>query len=358
MLRQGRDNLALTIMVPYDCDNNCKFCISKKLYAEHKPNKEKVLQSTKAFFKSEYKDMIKDVVLTGGEPMQDIETLVEIIKLIPKDKKVFINTTLIQKNFDKFVELVNTNSKIKGINVSRHCIDYSHDCLIMQNIVADEEFKKFYKPVRINCVIGENTLNIEKIVSRWTELKHHDLEVSFRADFTKMVPSQLHNPYNKVPVYLATKGYRFVRHTFCDVCDTVAFVSPNGFPVRYHRGLKTTSKTYTDAIEVNDFIISQEGNLYYDWNFSTETLVELPIETTKVQHEYNRYGSPKYGYYRYSCGGGCGGPTRHFVPSCGGPYWDPSPYISSCGGSSGFSSCGGPYRETSYNCGGSYGGYC
>ena len=30
----GRTNLACTIFVPYDCDNNCPFCTSKWMYRE------------------------------------------------------------------------------------------------------------------------------------------------------------------------------------------------------------------------------------------------------------------------------------------------------------------------------------
>ena len=30
----GRNNLACTIFVPYDCDNNCPFCTSKWMYRE------------------------------------------------------------------------------------------------------------------------------------------------------------------------------------------------------------------------------------------------------------------------------------------------------------------------------------
>ena len=32
----GRDNLALTVFVPWDCGNNCFFCTSKQKYAAYK----------------------------------------------------------------------------------------------------------------------------------------------------------------------------------------------------------------------------------------------------------------------------------------------------------------------------------
>ena len=34
----GRRNLALTVMVPFDCPNNCPFCESKKEYATNRPS--------------------------------------------------------------------------------------------------------------------------------------------------------------------------------------------------------------------------------------------------------------------------------------------------------------------------------
>lgn len=36
--RCGRSNLALTVFVPYDCKNSCRFCTTKKSYEEKPAN--------------------------------------------------------------------------------------------------------------------------------------------------------------------------------------------------------------------------------------------------------------------------------------------------------------------------------
>ena len=109
----GRKNLSLTVMVPFDCPNNCPFCESKKAYAENRPNLHAVLNAMELFFKKNNTLDVPEVVITGGEPMADIRALYAIINTIPKGKDIYINTTLIKRNFEAFVDLVNSHPKSK-----------------------------------------------------------------------------------------------------------------------------------------------------------------------------------------------------------------------------------------------------
>lgn len=324
MITSGRDNLALTIMVPYDCKNNCKFCTSKKLYAERKPRVEAVLASTDEFFRqSPLSSMVKEVVITGGEPMSDIYTLDKILKLIPSGRKVFINTTFIKKNLSEFVFFVNTNPKIAGVNISRHTDSYANDCKIMSNIAEDSEILKFKKPVRINCVIGNKSDIIDRVVARWSSYKLPFLEVSFRANYNEVTEDSLHDPYASVPMYLATSGWKYITHTQCNVCDTILFENEDHFVIRYHRGVASTLiKGKKDNYEVNDIIISHDGRLYLDWELTEANLADTVIKKVKT-------GS-------YLANSDWGLPNGTLVNHCG----SPRATYSSCGRSS-YTSCGG-----------------
>ena len=81
----GRTNLALTVFVPYDCQNNCNFCTSKESYKTDKPSVENVKFQLNRFFE-DFNYPIKDVVFTGGEPMSNITVLKDLVKIVPFSK--------------------------------------------------------------------------------------------------------------------------------------------------------------------------------------------------------------------------------------------------------------------------------
>ena len=133
----GRNNLSATIYTPVDCNNNCKFCTSKNEYKNI--NKEKVMEQLKFISSSQ----IQEIVITGGEVMNDVDTLRDMVNIV-SNKTVYINTTYINNNLYKFVELVNSKDNIKGINISRHSTSYDEDCKLLHNI-AQDEFIRFIK---------------------------------------------------------------------------------------------------------------------------------------------------------------------------------------------------------------------
>ena len=71
----------VTVFVPYDCQNNCPFCINKKEYADCSGfSLEKILASIQVM------DGITprcDFVFTGGEPLADLNALQQMLDAIP-----------------------------------------------------------------------------------------------------------------------------------------------------------------------------------------------------------------------------------------------------------------------------------
>lgn len=298
----GRDNFALTVMVPYDCGNNCSFCTAKDIY--HDIDKDLNTRINDVKFQMErtlheFSYPIKDVVFTGGEPTADLDVLRELIDLVPADKNVYINTTLPANEFDEFHDLVNDEPKIKGINVSRHTPSIEEDRKFYDfgqsdwksddEIVGDEALKLIKKPVRINVVVMRETEDvIEGIVNRWEPMwtEYGNVNVCFRANFAlssweqrRIQKENLHNPYTPFLKALSNK-YRFAGHTQCNVCDTTRFLSPKGMIVSYHRGLEESSVLSPDGskLEINDLVIFPDGRIGYDWKgISLKTMHECEI---------------------------------------------------------------------------------
>ena len=341
----GRDNLALTIMVPFDCPNNCPFCESKKEYSTHRPSLDNVINSIKKFFRDNNTLKVLEVVITGGEPMANILALRKIINVIPSDKDIYINTTCVRHNFDEFVALVNSDPQIKGVNVSRHSTTYEEDCKTLHGIVPDEWLSKFEKSVRINCVIKDRKHSFFRgVISRW---ERKGVELSFREDFNTMTAEELHNPYSHSLPYVATVK-EYLGHTQCKVCDTTTFRSVRGMVIRYHKGIKNTLVYLgNDKWEINDIVIRQDGEVFADWDFSNKTLLPTMLlhDDTKEIMQRSKERMIETASTPYTtCGGsygGCGGGVK-YTPrfSCGGIACENgNPYPYSCGGYTG-GSCG------------------
>lgn len=337
----GRANLALTIMVPFDCPNNCPFCESKKEYAKNRPSLDSVINAIKRFFRDNNTLDIPEVVITGGEPMANILALRKIINVIPSDKDIYINTTLVNHNFKEFVALVNSDPQIKGINVSRHATTYADDCRMLHGIVPDSAMAEIKKSVRINCVVKERRHSFFRaVIARW---EGTNVELSFREDFNAMTAEELHNPYSHSLPYVATLP-EYIGHTQCKVCDTTTFRSIRGLIVRYHKGVKNTLVPLgNDKYEINDIIIRQDGEVFCDWDFTNKTLLPTCLlrDSTKEIMQRSRQRMVEIASTPYTtCGGGSvGGCGGHYVDlysnGCGGAYSSFRGY--SCGGGS---SCG------------------
>lgn len=105
---KGRSNLSCTIFVPWDCKNRCKFCTSKGMYSERDKDMEAILAQIEKVNKN---PLITEFVLTGGEPLSDLEKLKILIDKM--EKTVYINTTFpVMDNREEVIEFINGNEKI------------------------------------------------------------------------------------------------------------------------------------------------------------------------------------------------------------------------------------------------------
>ena len=271
----GRSDFSVTVYVPWNCTNNCKFCSSKKDYEDKKSNFAKLKESLQLIRDS----ILPIVVFTGGEPSADVDKLRELLSIVD-NKIVYINTSLPKKNCESFIELVNTTDCVKSISISRHKHTYEEDLTILSNIAEDEMITKITKPVRINVVAqDDNTFSmesVEKYVERWSriaELKGgtNSLILNLRANYCTQDKHHLHEMTdNKVINDLASKYY-YRSHTFCNVCDTCVFEKLDDNRKReliilYHRGVMNTAVKFANVVEVNDLIIFQNGDICYDWD--------------------------------------------------------------------------------------------
>ena len=86
-----------TVFVPYDCNNNCPFCVNKKEYADtSKFSAEKIIESIKTIDEI---TPLCDFVFTGGEPLANLASLQKMLDAVPTTHKIYINTTFpIQPN--------------------------------------------------------------------------------------------------------------------------------------------------------------------------------------------------------------------------------------------------------------------
>jgi hypothetical protein len=260
----GRYNLAVTVYVPYKCTNKCSFCTSRKEYKGVNDDTE----VTELLLQCVNNSIINEVVFTGGEPMENLKVLKRLLKLV-RNKDVYINTTFIYKNIQRFIDLVNTTPWIRGINISRHTSSYTEDLETLKGIAPDKYIKKINKPVRINVVLQEEPRSdfILGVLNRWSKLDTSNVSVSFRADFNKVTPATLHALDDTTLVQLMRFG-EYSYRTSCDVCDTTHMVRDTscGIEYSYHRGLANTSIKFGDVIVVNDIIIFPGGHMCYDWD--------------------------------------------------------------------------------------------
>ena len=263
----------VTIFVPYDCKNNCPFCINKEEYADMTGfSLEKICQSIRRM------DSITpncDFVFTGGEPFADIEKLQIMLDEIPTTHRVFINTTLPVSETttdDDILAFARRNQhKITCINVSRHMQKY----VVESN---DDLLARLPVPFRINCVLYKN-YPAERLVPYMERfLKIPASSIQFRFDYTATTPENLYDRENdkifqdlkKVAVYTGLDGCRMRCGFHFDY---------KGIELNYHKTLPYSTIVETDPKDgvtydiLYDILIKQTGEIHSDW-----TDVKLDVE--------------------------------------------------------------------------------
>lgn len=305
---QGRDNLACTIYVPWDCNNNCEFCTSKKEYKNFDLN----FMSIQNILHTVDNSFVPEVVITGGEPSKNIQGLSTILSAITR-KKVYINTTLLRENDIAFIELINSSDNVDGVNISRHAYREDLDILFFNNGVCHDYMIGYLKPkVHINVVAPDNeTLEYYIRRYRWVaEIRKScgfgSLTICIRADFRKINQDSLHNIDDEMLKSIGNLGYKLLKHTYCNVCDTYDFEIEDGFYISYHRGLENTSIEYGDTIEVNDIVVFPDGTICYDWDKSKECGEKIFDEMKyKINPANFILPKPKYPFPQYMPPCGC-----------------------------------------------------
>lgn len=326
----GRNNLAATIYVPYDCDNNCPFCTSKIEYRQHFPNVGRIVQALKSLVDN---PLIQDIVFTGGEPLANMTILKMLVDITRnKGKNVFINTTFPKDSHNSLFYLLEEGN-VSGINISRHESSYEQDSKLFYNIAPDWLISKISVPVKINAVVTNVDSFITKlpaIINRWNK---PNIRLCIRHDFRTTTFTNLHTLTDDPILNYLIQNYSFESHTFCDVCDTVNFEEG----ISYHRGMEHSSIKMGDTVIVNDIIVFPDGFIAYDWDrkpisdlkgfmdlgdFITKTFKEEYEKTIQSNNQNAEKITNGYvgeylgcGQYRRCEYLGCG--VYNYSPSCG-----------------------------------------
>lgn len=326
----GRNNLAATIYVPYDCDNNCPFCTSKIEYRQHFPNVGRIVQALKSLVDN---PLIQDIVFTGGEPLANMTILKMLVDITRnKGKNVFINTTFLKDSHDSLFYLLEEGN-VSGINISRHESSYEQDSKLFYNIAPDWLISKISVPVKINAVVTNVDSFITKLpamINRWNK---PNIRLCIRHDFRTTTFTNLHTLTDDPILNYLIQNYSFESHTFCDVCDTVNFEEG----ISYHRGMEHSSIKMGDTVIVNDIIVFPDGFIAYDWDrkpisdlegfmdlgdFMTKTFKEEYEKTIQSNNQNTEKITNGYigeylgcGQYRRCEYLGCG--VYNYSPSCG-----------------------------------------
>ena len=254
---KGRDNLACTIFVPFKCGNNCPFCNTNKLYKNYSYSDEhlsKIIDWVHCLNKN--KD-VSEFVLTGGEPFFNLSITKKIIDEM--EKKVFINTTLPKlKNIDEIIDYINSEDKIRGINISRHIgLDYN------VSVSEKEIIDKIEKDVRINCILDKECTKeqIFNFIDYWATPYRM---INFRADYRNITTDTLKNRDVWTEFFLRNFHWEYTNN--CLVCNSEFYSDEDYKVICYHRGLEHSCVTYGKRCYINDILIDMYGNIYKDWD--------------------------------------------------------------------------------------------
>lgn len=272
----GRNNLAITIFVPYDCPNNCPFCTSKKDYVDKTDfSLTKILASLGKAVKVLG---VKDIVISGGEPFADLKGLQQILDVCDRTgKNIFINTTLPVDSLEKRREILKfiyeNRYKISGLNVSRHITLKTklEDDTLLQDI---SELTNVL--IRINSVLPSTKIDETVLIDFVKRYAPFVKDINFREDYTKIItPNHLRGLDHPILITLfGNSELDYLSSGGCLVCNTDVFKYKNVF-VRLHRGYEHSLIVKNDTYIINDIIIKQNGDTLIDWSGNIVDLDEI-----------------------------------------------------------------------------------
>ena len=261
----------VTVFVPYDCHNNCPFCINKKEYAD-----------TSSFSLAKIRESILlmdgitprcDFVFTGGEPFADLDALQSMLDCVPTTHKVYINTTFpVQPDCpaEEMLAFVERNrEKLTCINISRHLVPYVEES-------PDEVLARIPVRTRINCVLYR-AYPAEKLTDFADRFARYGIPIQFRYDYTETTPENLYERENDPILQDLCRAFRYRGLDGCRMRNGFHFSYKN-LHLTYHKTLPYSTITETDEQGntydiLYDILIKQDGKLHSDW-----TSVPLDVE--------------------------------------------------------------------------------
>lgn len=260
MTREG--GATVTIFVPYDCGNNCPFCINKAEYANSEGfSAEKICESI------QYIDSITpncDIVFTGGEPLANLECLQCMMDAVPSTHRIFINTTLpVKKHSEQEIaEFLNRNAKkITCVNVSRHLEPFVEEC-------SDEIFSMIKVPTRVNCVLFADYPSecLEPFMNRF---KKYGVPIQFRSDYTKTTLDNLYEESDDNIMRDLEGLCDFEEMYGCRIRCNYEY-NYKGHHISYHKTLPYSTipvvdENGTECDILYDILIKQTGVFHSDW---------------------------------------------------------------------------------------------
>ena len=261
----------VTVFVPYDCRNNCPFCVNKQEYADCTGfSVDKIIESIRVV------DSITpecDVVFTGGEPFANLGSLQRMLDAVPKTHKVYINTTFpVQPGCGSEEMLAFTEKnkdKITCINVSRHVDPYVEES-------PDEIVGQIATPKRINCVLYRDypSDKLKDFAERW---RRYNIPIQFRYDYTETTPENLYEEENDPILQDLKRQFTYMGLDGCRMRNGFHFLYKD-LHMTYHKTLPYSTIVETDENGVTydilyDILIKQTGELHSDW-----TGVKLDVE--------------------------------------------------------------------------------
>ena len=261
----------VTIFVPYDCNNNCPFCINKQEYADTSTfSLERICESIRTM------DEITpycDFVFTGGEPLANLKSLQKMLDCIPTTHKVYINTTFpVQRchSATEMLEFVEKNKdKITCINISRHLVKYVEES-------ADEIIARIPTKKRVNCVLYKH-YPAEQLPAFVDRFRYYNIPIQFRYDYTETTPENLYEEDNDPILQDLRRLFTYRGLDGCRMRNGFHF-EYKGHHMTYHKTLPYSTIVETDENGVTydilyDILIKQTGEIHSDW-----TGVELDVD--------------------------------------------------------------------------------
>ena len=257
---KGRDNLACTIFIPVKCGNNCPFCTSKQMYDDFVYDPVYLFNIKSWIRLINQNDFVSEFVITGGEPLFNIDILSEIVYTCKKP--VFINTSLPKvKDIDRVIRFINNTPIIKGINISRH-INYRHDV----PTYGLDIMKRITKPIRINTIVNPETFSINTVEALLNTYNSNNMMINLRADYRTITDENLKTRDSIFTELL--DNYSYQGSSSCLVCNSSFFKTDYNLVICYHRGIEISSVKTKRGTIVNDIIIDMLGTIYKDWDMN------------------------------------------------------------------------------------------